>query len=171
MFARWPYLYSPSETVTVFETHFRRNITYKNTRETQQGEGRLCISVFVREKCVYTVCVWELLSMAPRCSDLPITRSIKLLIPKIQASNSTTEEQEKNLPGWGKKTLRLFLGGWQLKLCTNTVFRRAWAGVMCFTASSIRRDYWPPVNTLRAKQTFYLDITKAGTFCFSSKFN
>lgn len=60
------------------------------------------------------MCVRELLSMAPRCSDLSITRSIKLLIPKIQASNSSTEVRERNPPG-RKKTLGLFLGGWRLK--------------------------------------------------------
>lgn len=44
-----------------------------------------------------------LLSMPARCSDLPITRSIKPLIPEIHASYSTSEEHvERGAHSGGK---------------------------------------------------------------------
>lgn len=54
----------------------------------------VCMSVCM---CMYDymwvcLCVCALLSMPARCSDLPITRSIKPLILKIHASKSTTVE-------------------------------------------------------------------------------
>lgn len=69
--------------------------------------------------CV-SACVRALLSMPACHSDLPITRSIKPLIPKIHASNSTTLEKN-SLPR--KKWLNLpFPVAWSL---SHTPVQRA----------------------------------------------
>lgn len=59
-----------------------------------------CVSAWV---CV-CVCMRALLSMPACHPDLPITRSIKPLIPKIHASNSTTLKKKRSQ---GKKWLNL----------------------------------------------------------------
>lgn len=46
--------------------------------------------------------------MPARCSDLPITRSIKSLIPEIQASYSTREEHVKRRTRSGGKMAGAF---------------------------------------------------------------
>lgn len=53
-----------------------------------------CVCDRIQYMCV-SACVCALLSMPACHSDLPITRSIKPLIPKIHASNSTTLEKKK----------------------------------------------------------------------------
>lgn len=63
----------------------------------------VCLPDYVRLRILYLcesarVCVCAPLAMPVCHSDLPITRSIKPLIPKIHASNSTTPKEEKNTP-------------------------------------------------------------------------
>lgn len=67
------------------------------------------MNVWVRGWRVYPwvcVCVCVLFFMPACCSDLPITRSIKSLIPKVHASNSTTW---KKLSPREKKKSKSFL--------------------------------------------------------------
>lgn len=82
----------------------------------------LYTTVYVREYSIcVSACACAVLSMPACHSDLPITRSIKSLIPKIHASNRTT--LEKKFSPKEKKWLNLpFPVAWSL---SHTPVQRA----------------------------------------------